>query len=250
MAKGDYVVNKDKLFNFLNSELLEQPNTDIQVVANNIGDSYNLCRISETFTEYSNFVERLFKAKEGEEGAFVWNITHAALGIAGEAGETVDLIKKTFANGRELDMEKLVKEMGDLMFYIQALSNVIEIPLSTIIQTNMDKLNKRYPDGYSDAAALARKDEVNVLEVPATPPVNDKHIIKINFDNFIKVGIDFYKANNLRLVGELPWNFLYYGAAVSHETNEKYIIGDVHFNRGDTLVYNFTKDYFYTEKGE
>ena len=112
--------------------------------------------------DYEEFVRKLFKTTNSN-GAndFIWNLTHSALGIGGEAGEVVDLIKKTFANNRTLDGDKLVKELGDLMFYIQAMCNTINIPLITVLQNNVDKLTKRFPEGYSDAAALARADENN-----------------------------------------------------------------------------------------
>jgi len=106
--------------------------------------------------EYKGFVEDLFKTKADN---YDWNMAHAALGIGGEAGEVVDLIKKTFANGRELDKDKLTKELGDLMFYIQALCNVTGIPLMEVLAECMRKLRMRYPNGYSDQAAQERRDE-------------------------------------------------------------------------------------------
>ena len=119
--------------------------------------SQNSFLIGTAFKSYSRFVSQLFKS----EGDFREDVTHAVLGIGGEAGETVDLVKKSFANGRVLDGDKLVKELGDLMFYIQAMCNTINIPLQTIIQVNTDKLNKRFTTGqYSDAQAIARADEV------------------------------------------------------------------------------------------
>lgn len=119
------------------------------------------------FQDYAKFVQGLFVTKGNLEmrsdQAFTWNLTHAAMGIGGESGEVVDLIKKVFANGRALDKDKLIKEMGDLQFYIQALCNVLGISLMDVIVVNTAKLNARYPDGYSDAASLAKADEKSEL---------------------------------------------------------------------------------------
>jgi NTP pyrophosphatase (non-canonical NTP hydrolase) len=105
---------------------------------------------------YSEFVAWLFaKRTEGADG-----LTHAALGIGGEAGEIVDIIKKHWVYGKELDREHLIEEIGDEMFYIVALCNLLGVTLADCIMQNMDKLRRRYPQGYSDAAAMARADKV------------------------------------------------------------------------------------------
>jgi NTP pyrophosphatase (non-canonical NTP hydrolase) len=111
--------------------------------------------------DYEKFVKGLFKTNNEAPypNSFIWNLTHAALGIGGEADEVVDLVKKTFANNRTLDGDKLVKELGDLMFYIQAMCNTINIPLITVLQANVVKLTARFPEGYSNEAAIARADE-------------------------------------------------------------------------------------------
>lgn len=105
---------------------------------------------------YSDFVRRLFAKKHtGSEG-----LVHAAMGICGEAGEIGDHIKKNWVYGKELDREKVIEEIGDEMFYIVALCNLLGVTLAHCIEQNYVKLNKRYPDGYSDQAAIARADKV------------------------------------------------------------------------------------------
>jgi NTP pyrophosphatase (non-canonical NTP hydrolase) len=84
---------------------------------------------------------------------------HAALGVGGEAGEIVDIIKKHWVYGKPLDTEKLLEECGDLLFYIAALLMSNHLTLSDAMHHNIRKLAKRYPDGYSDAAAAARADK-------------------------------------------------------------------------------------------
>lgn len=105
---------------------------------------------------YAAFVDRLFaKRNEGAEG-----LLHAAVGIAGEAGELLDAIKKHWVYNKPLDRENLVEEIGDLLFYAQAMCGVLGISMAEAIAANKAKLSKRYPNGYSDAAAQARADKV------------------------------------------------------------------------------------------
>lgn len=105
--------------------------------------------------EYAAFVDSLFvKNHTGAEGC-----AHAALGIAGEAGEIVDAVKKHWTYNKPLDRAYLIEEIGDLMFYVQALCNLQGITLQAVVEANVEKLTRRYPQGYSDAAALARADK-------------------------------------------------------------------------------------------
>lgn len=68
---------------------------------------------------YANFVENLFKPLPLRES----RIDHALIGIIGEIGEIADDIKKYVIYCQELNRENLLKELGDLLFYIQALEN-------------------------------------------------------------------------------------------------------------------------------
>lgn len=81
-----------------------------------------------------------------------------ALGISGEAGEVTDYIKKILFHNHELDREKLAKELGDVLWYVAVLSEAIGINMETIAGMNIEKLKKRYPDGFSSTASLERQD--------------------------------------------------------------------------------------------
>ena len=85
-------------------------------------------------------------------------LMHAALGIGGEAGELVDLIKKTILYGKVLDKDKAVKEAGDILWYMAVLLDTIGSSFDEVMQANHDKLSVRYSGGYSDKAAIERKD--------------------------------------------------------------------------------------------
>lgn len=83
-----------------------------------------------------------------------WN----ALGLAGEAGEVADLIKKSVFHRHELDREKLIGELGDVLWYVAALATKLGVRLSDVMEGNVAKLTRRYPAGYSSAASVARAD--------------------------------------------------------------------------------------------
>lgn len=89
---------------------------------------------------------------------------HAAVGISGEAGELLDAIKKSWVYGKPLDMENVKEECGDILHYLQMQLFEAGLTIEDAILHNMTKLRKRYPAGYSDAAAIARADKTETGE--------------------------------------------------------------------------------------
>lgn len=75
-------------------------------------------------------------------------VLNAILGISGESGEIVELIKKHYYHNIPLDLNKLQKELGDLMFYIQWLHNIYNMSLPITMLLNKTKLETRYPNGF------------------------------------------------------------------------------------------------------
>jgi NTP pyrophosphatase (non-canonical NTP hydrolase) len=88
------------------------------------------------------------------ETMLVWN----ALGLTGEAGEVADTIKKAVFHRHELDRAELVKELGDVLWYVAALCSKLEVPMSEVMEKNIAKLKTRYPEGYSSEASKVRID--------------------------------------------------------------------------------------------
>jgi NTP pyrophosphatase (non-canonical NTP hydrolase) len=106
-------------------------------------------------SEYARFVDRLFVNRSlGDEG-----LVHSAIGIAGEAGEILDAIKKIWVYNAAIDRENLIEELGDLEFYMQALRTRIGVSRTEVINANVSKLQRRYPKGYTDRAARERLDK-------------------------------------------------------------------------------------------
>ena len=74
------------------------------------------------------------------------NQAHMALGITCEAGEVADVIKKHYAYGKTLDVQHLVEEVGDIMFYLNGLLAEVDVEWSEVLELNIKKLEARYPD--------------------------------------------------------------------------------------------------------
>ena len=105
---------------------------------------------------YASFVGGLFKYDPNPKNMKM----HAAIGVSGEAGELIDAIKKHWVYGKPIDEANVLEELGDLMFYIQAMANLFNFSLQQILQGNADKLAKRYVGlKYTDEAAIARADK-------------------------------------------------------------------------------------------
>lgn len=85
-------------------------------------------------------------------------LTVCGLGVTGEAGELADRIKKIVFHGHPIDREKLLEEAGDVLWYLAFLATVLGSDLGQIGERNLAKLRKRYPEGFTHAASLARVD--------------------------------------------------------------------------------------------
>lgn len=85
-------------------------------------------------------------------------LTNMIIGVMGESGEVADIIKKSLYQGHDLDREKISEEIGDVMFYIVNLCNILELDLETIISNNYFKLLNRYPNGFEVARSVNRQD--------------------------------------------------------------------------------------------
>lgn len=73
-----------------------------------------------------------------------------ALGLAGEAGEVVDLLKKVWGHNKPLDKAHLCQELGDVLWYVTALADQFGMSLDDVADANIAKLTKRYPNGWSN----------------------------------------------------------------------------------------------------
>lgn len=75
-------------------------------------------------------------------------LTNCALGLSSETGELIDLIQKYTFHGHELDKQKLTKEIGDVLWYLSQIAEWADIPFEEPAAQNIEKLRRRYPDGF------------------------------------------------------------------------------------------------------
>ena len=76
-------------------------------------------------------------------------LINSVMGLCGESGEAIDIVKKWLAQGHPLDREHLAKELGDVAWYLAETATALGIDLDEVLERNIDKLKKRYPEGFS-----------------------------------------------------------------------------------------------------
>ena len=84
------------------------------------------------------------------------HLLNGVLGLVGESGEIADLIKKNRMQGHTLDIEHVAKELGDVCWYIAETATAIGCDLETIMKMNIEKLRKRYPEGFDSERSQHR----------------------------------------------------------------------------------------------
>jgi len=83
-------------------------------------------------------------------------LINGVMGLCGEAGEAIDIVKKHLAQGHELDREKLIKELGDVAWYLAETAYALGVPLEDVLIRNIDKLRARYPQGFEAGRSICR----------------------------------------------------------------------------------------------
>ena len=89
-------------------------------------------------------------------------LLNGVMGLCGEAGECIDLVKKYLFQGHsELDVAHLAKELGDVSWYLAVSAELIGYTLEEIFEMNIEKLKARYPDGF-DAGKSSHRAEGDI----------------------------------------------------------------------------------------
>lgn len=83
-------------------------------------------------------------------------LINGVMGLCGESGEAIDIVKKHLHQGHPLDKEKLAKELGDIAWYLAETAYALDIPLEQILRMNLEKLKNRYPEGFSTERSMNR----------------------------------------------------------------------------------------------
>ena len=103
-----------------------------------------------TINEYQTLALRTLNPELSEKDVLI----NGVMGLCGESGEAIDLVKKHLAQGHPLDAEKLAKELGDIAWYLAETAHAIGYSLEDILKMNIDKLAARYPEGFSSDRSM------------------------------------------------------------------------------------------------
>ncbi|WP_179879773.1 nucleoside triphosphate pyrophosphohydrolase family protein [Bacillus cereus] len=152
-----------------------------------------------TFSDFDASVSRTWKKQDFKDA-----VSNAALGLTGEAGEVADLIKKGIYHGREFNYDEnsvdsydVIDELSDVLFYVSAMAQEFGSTLEDVAKHNREKLEKRFPKGFSTEASAQKKDRA--------PEVKPKGEIRIGYSKH-------YKEDTLEYVGvdKAPFSVTYF----------------------------------------
>ena len=110
-----------------------------------------------TLNEYMELAQRTSRKDISPDD----HLFNGILGLAGETGECADLVKKCFfQDGRDI-REDLKDELGDVMWYVAEAAAAIGVTLEDVARHNVEKLKKRYPEGFEAERSLHREGRKN-----------------------------------------------------------------------------------------
>ena len=105
-----------------------------------------------TLDDYQQLAARTIRPGRPPEQA----LANWALGLTGEAGEVAEHVKKHLFHGGTLDRTAVVKELGDILWYVAAMAGAVGVSLDEVGETNIEKLRRRYPEGFEEARSVNR----------------------------------------------------------------------------------------------
>ena len=106
---------------------------------------------SDCSTNFVDFADRI--GELDREGANIERLLTSGVGINAEGGEFLEIIKKMVFQGKpwnEDNREHLIIELGDIMWYVAQACMALEVSFDDVVETNVNKLKKRYPGGEFD----------------------------------------------------------------------------------------------------
>ena len=119
---------------------------------------YNGCiegkgEIDMTVNEYQTLAMASLNRELSQKDILI----NAVMGLCGESGEAIDIVKKHLFQGHDLNREALKKELGDIAWYLAEAATALDTPLEEIFQGNIDKLKQRYPEGFDSQRSKNRE---------------------------------------------------------------------------------------------
>ena len=109
-----------------------------------------------TANEYQELAMRFASPTSTESGSTL--LLQGVMGLCGEAGEAIDIVKKFIFHGHTLDRVHLAKELGDVAWYLATAAKAIDYTLEDIMQMNIDKLTARYGEHFDSEKSIHRRE--------------------------------------------------------------------------------------------
>ena len=106
-----------------------------------------------TGNEYQKLAQRTMQLDNSTEEMIV----NALLGLSGEVGEINDYVKKHKYQGHQLVVDKVLEEVGDVMWYIALLCTALYANMDDVMENNINKLRERYPNGFDSNRSINRE---------------------------------------------------------------------------------------------
>ena len=106
-----------------------------------------------TFTKYQELARRT----QNKDLSMSKRMYHALHGLSAEVGEIHEIFQKSY-QGHTVYTEKIIDEMSDVLWFIAELCDVFTVSMDELAQHNIDKLKKRFPDGFDPERSLHRED--------------------------------------------------------------------------------------------
>ena len=106
---------------------------------------------SDSSKDFKSLVDRL--GDLDRQGANIERLTTAAVGVSAESGEFLEIVKKMVFQGKPWDehnRKHLIIELGDILWYVAQATQALGVDFDTVIEMNIEKLEKRYPSGSFD----------------------------------------------------------------------------------------------------
>ena len=108
--------------------------------------------INMNANEYQKLAMKTLNTKLDKKDILI----NSVMGLCGESGEAVDIVKKHLFHGHELDRDHLIKELGDIAWYLAEAATALDVSLDDILVANIDKLRKRFPEGFDEERSKVR----------------------------------------------------------------------------------------------
>ena len=106
-----------------------------------------------TINEYQELAMRTLNPALSKKDVLI----NGVMGLCGESGEAIDIVKKHLAQGHELDRDSLIKELGDIAWYLAETAYALDVSLEDVMKMNIEKLAARYPQGFDQERSVSRE---------------------------------------------------------------------------------------------